>query len=106
MAYVIKGYPPKQINLQPTSTVEEVLQNLAVLLSTFQGSAPMGRGIGLKGSFLDKPTPVAEALLVAEVNQAVTQWEPRASVLHTTFEYDTEHPERLIPVVEVEIDGE
>ena len=106
MSYIVKGYPLSDINLAPESEVEEVLQNVAALLATYQQSVPMGRDIGIRGEFVDKPMPAAEAILVAEVNDAIPLWEPRATVVSASIEYDSDNPGKMIPVVEVEINGE
>lgn len=106
MSYLVKAGGLEKINLAPESLVEEVLQNVAVILSTAQYSVPLARRLGLPMRFLDKPLPVAQAMLVAEVNEAIKEQEPRATVVETKFELDEENPGKLIPIVEVEINGE
>ena len=106
MSFVVKGNVISKINLSPETEIEEILQNIAVLLSTPKGSVPLDRDLGLPMAFLDKPAPVAEAILVAEVNEVIPMYEPRVTVVNTTFEFDSNNPGRMIPVVEVEINNE
>lgn len=105
MAYIVKAYAPGKINLAPESTVEEVLQNVAMIISTPRFSVPLDRGLGLAQRFLDKPIQVAQTILVSEVLEAVERDEPRAKIENVTFELgDT--PGALIPVVEVSINDD
>lgn len=105
MAYIVKAYTAEKINLAPESTVEEILQNVAMIISTPQFSVPLDRGLGLAQRFIDKPIQIAQTILVSEVLDAVEQYEPRARVENVTFELgDT--PGALIPVVEVNINDD
>lgn len=47
MAYVVKAFCLKKINLAPENTVEEVLQNVAMIISTPKFSVPLDRGFGM-----------------------------------------------------------
>ena len=67
MAYTVKAYALEKINLAPEDTTEEVLQNVAVILSTPKFSVPLERGLGLAQRFLDKPIPAAQSILISEV---------------------------------------
>lgn len=102
MAYIVKAYEPGKINLAPETTVEEVLQNVAMILSTPKFSVPLDRGLGLAQRFLDMPIQAAQAVLISEVLDAVERDEPRAEVLSVTFEQG-ETPGKLILIVEVNI---
>lgn len=44
----------------PATLEEEVMQNLAMILSTPKGTAPLFRDFGLSMDFVDKPSVVAE----------------------------------------------
>jgi phage baseplate assembly protein W len=105
MSYIVRGVDLTQIKLAPATVEEDVLQNVAVILSTLRGSCPLAREIGLKGEFVDKPMPVARTLLIADIMESVSSQEPRAAVLGVTFEGDADTPAKLIPVVEVDIVG-
>jgi hypothetical protein len=93
-----------EINLAPQTVEEEVLQNVAMILATPQFSVPLDRGLGLKQEFVDKPLPAAQAILVAEIIDAVETYEPRATVENVYFKQG-ENPGKLIPFVEVSING-
>lgn len=93
-----------QINFAPASTVEEVLQNVRTLLGTTKFSAPLDREFGLKTSLIDRPTPQAQALISADIVQAIRRWEPRAKVEQVTFAGDKEG--YLVPKVRVKIEDE
>ncbi len=106
MAYVVKAFGLKKINLAPESTVEEVLQNIAMILSTPKFSVPLDRGFGLAQRLIDKPIQTAQPLLISEVLDAIEEYEPRAEVENVSFVLG-ERPGALIPIVEVNIiDGE
>lgn len=102
MAYIVKAYDLTNINLAPETTAEEVLQNVAVIISTPKFSVPLDRGLGMPQRFVDKPIQVAQSILISEVLDAVERDEPRAEVLNVTFEFG-ETPGALIPIVEVNI---
>lgn len=104
MAHTITVGGAANITLAPASLVEEVIQNITMILSTPQNTAPLDRDFGLPVRFLDKPIPVAEALLVAEVLDAIEKYEPRAEVLDVSFVRD-ERTGKIIPSLEVEING-
>ena len=103
MTYTISATDLGRLHFNETDTVNSVLQNIAVILSTRKGSVPLYREFGLDNSFLDKPMPVAKVLMVAPVREAVETWEPRATVLNVSFKEDVSNPGTLIPTVEVEI---
>lgn len=106
MAYIVKAYALEKISLAPENTTEEVLQNVAIILSTPKFSVPLERGLGLAQRFLDKPIQAAQSILISEVFDAIEAFEPRAEVENVTFELG-DRPGTLIPIVEVNItDGE
>jgi len=92
------------INLQPQSVNEEVLQNVAMILATPKFSVPLDRDLGMTNQFLDKPTPAAQALMIAEIVDAIEKYEPRATVEEVKFRQGSGEG-ALIPVVEVSING-
>ncbi len=104
MVYTIAGGGVGTITLAPSTVVEEVLQNVAMILSTPKFTVPLDRNFGLSARFLDKPSPVSEAMIIAEVIDAIEEYEPRAEILNVTFERD-ESIGKLIPRLEVEING-
>ena len=80
-----------------------MLQNIAVLLATRQGTVPLYREFGLPMRFLDKPTHIARPMMVSEVKEAIERFEPRAAFVRVLFDQDAGVPGKLIPTVEVEI---
>ena len=63
MAYTVKAFALEAVNLAPESTLEEILQNVAVIISTPKFSVPLERGLGLSQRFIDKPIPAAQSIL-------------------------------------------
>ena len=102
MSYMVSSKNLGSITLNESDPVRAALQNIAIILSTRQLSVPLYRDFGLPMQFIDKPMAVARPLLIAEIKDAITEYEPRATVLNITFEDDT--PGKLIATVEVEID--
>lgn len=49
-----------EIDLAPANDHQAVIQNIAVILDTVQGSCPMFRDFGLPGSLYGRPQPVVE----------------------------------------------
>ncbi len=105
MNYSVSASMPIKINLAPDSLIEEVLQNLSMILQTIKNTAPLYRDFGISGKFIDKPIPVAETLLVAEIYEAVEKYEPRAEIVGITFDCDNSTG-KLIPCLEVKINAE
>jgi len=102
VAHIIKAYDLQNINLAPETREEEIMQNVAVIISTPKFSVPLDRGLGMAQRFVDKPIQVAQSILISEVLDAVERDEPRVEVLNVTFEMGGT-PGALIPVVEVDI---
>lgn len=105
MSYIVSATDLRSVRLNESDTVNSVLQNIAVILSTPKGSVPLYRDFGLDWRFLDKPVPVAKVLMLPYVREAVDRWEPRARVVRIDFDEDPARPGRLIPTVEVEINA-
>ena len=103
MGYTINPQGLGKVSLNETDTVASVLQNVALILATPQGTVPLYRGFGIRGRFIDKPPHVARAMMIAEVEEAIRKYEPRASVVGVTFQTDENNPGRMFPIVEVEI---
>lgn len=86
MAYIVKAFTPANSTLRRETLEEEVLQNVAIIVSTPKFSVPLDRGLGLAQRFIDKPIQVAQSILISEVLDAVEEYEPRAEVTNVTFE--------------------
>ena len=92
------------VNFSPSSTVEEILQNVRTIISTVKMSVPLDRDFGVDYSFVDKPTAKARAMYSSEIIQAVKKYEPRANIVSISFSADIDG--KLSPKVEVSINGE
>ena len=92
----------REINMEPQTETEEIMQNVAVILATPKFSVPLDRGLGLQMTFLDKPVPAARPLAIGEIMDAIEEGEPRVKVREVDFLEDSMMG-RLVPVAEVEI---
>ena len=103
MTYQVRAADLSAVRLNESDTVSPVLQNIAVLLATRQGTVPLYRDFGLPMRFLDKPANIARPMIVSEVKEAIERFEPRAAFVRVLFDQDAGVPGKLIPTVEVEI---
>lgn len=78
-----------EINFAPGSETEEILQNVRTILTTGVGTVPLDRDFGTSREYVDKPLPVARSLMQAAVIDAITEFEPRATVESVTFDDST-----------------
>lgn len=92
----------QNINMEPQTIEEEIMQNVAVILATPKFSVPLDRGLGMNMNFLDKPVPSAKVLAIGDVMDAIEEGEPRVKVREVDFLEDG-MTGRLVPVAEVEI---
>ena len=106
MSYFVSATDLRNIRFQEQDTLSSILQNIAVLLSTPRGSVPLYREFGIVASILDRPIPVAKVMMIADIREAVEEWEPRVTVLDVELAEDPSDPGKLIPTVEVEINDE
>lgn len=93
-----------QINFDPATVQQEVVQNVATLLGTLRYSVPYDRSFGLSALWLDDPTPTTRAKLTAEVVAQVRRYEPRATVEEVLYDEDQDEG-RLKPRVRVSINA-
>ena len=68
-------------SLCENNKLKSILQNISLIISTRKGSVPMYRGFGLPMMFLDKPSNIADTILLSEAIDAVSTYEPRAEVV-------------------------
>lgn len=106
MSYTVRATDLKNIRFAEADTVNSVLQNIAVILSTPKGSVPQYREFGLDWSYLDRPMPIAKVLMLPEVKEAIERWEPRATFVDISLTEDPLKPGTLFPAVVIEIKGE
>ena len=86
--------------------VDEVLQNVAMILTTPKGTVPLRRDWFVNLSFLSTPTPAAQVRVASEIFQAIRRHEPRARIVGPVrfIQSDTEAlGGRIIPAVTVEV---
>lgn len=88
-------------NFGATGT-EEIQQNVAVIISTPQGSVVSDRAFGINFNIVDRPLLIAKGLLIQNYTEAVRTYEPRAEVTSVTFNTDPDTG-LLIPKVVVNI---
>lgn len=103
MKYTVSVSDLDHVSLNEPDDVASILQNIAIILNTRQGTCPQYREFGLPREYLGAPIPVAKTLLISEIKDAIELYEPRAMVLGVTFAGDADTPANLVPIVEVEI---
>ncbi|MDR1158365.1 MAG: GPW/gp25 family protein [Oscillospiraceae bacterium] len=106
MNYRVSAKDPREITLNESDPVASVLQNIAIILKTRKHSVPLYRDFGLSGQFIDKPIHIAKPMLIAELTEAIAEYEPRATVVRVTLEESQNIPGKLVVTVEVEIGDE
>lgn len=105
MTYSVSATEPIKINLAPATAIEEIIQNISMILQTVKNTAPLYRDFGISASYIDKPIPVAETLIVSEIYEAVEKYEPRAEIKKVYFDRDDKNG-KIIPCLEVEINAD
>lgn len=105
MSYTVSATDLRHLRFNEPDLVSSVLQNIAVLLSTPRGSVPLYRDFGISVDILDRPIPAAKAMMIADIREAIEEWEPRATVTDIEFSEDMAEG-KLVPTVEVEINDE
>lgn len=94
----------KKINWNATG-VEEVIQNVAFILSTYVMSCPLDREFGWEPN-LDGPIERAMAVNNARITEAINIFEPRAQVESIRYDQTVDDAMNglLRPIVKVVID--
>lgn len=105
MSYTIDTTKEEQININPATVEEEVIQNLWFLYSSIEYDVPLDRALGLNATYIDKPIETAKALATTDIYDKTEQYEPRAEIVNIDFSVDYERG-ILKPIVEVEINDE
>lgn len=93
----------KNINFGATG-VEEILQNVAFILSSSVMSCPLDREFGWNTG-LDDPIQIRKAKIVYEITEAVARFEPRAIIAAVEVEGDGLQG-KLVPRAKVRINDE
>ncbi|MFK4167702.1 lysozyme [Paenibacillus lautus] len=87
------GTPPASMRFGLTG-IDSIKQNIQVIASTYAGTVPLDRALGLSPDVVDQPDIVAQALFVNELMAAITEFEPRAEVTSIDFEQGQEEAEK------------
>lgn len=98
MIYSVDMRQQSAIDFAPADLVAEVSQNIRTILSTYGGSVPLARNIGVNREILDEPIQLVKARLSNEIAAAVLEQEPRAAVTEVTILEDAASG-RLDPLV-------
>ncbi len=102
MTYIIDTSKSINLTLTPETTIQEIVQNVSVIISTPKFTIPLDRNFGTNQSFIDKPIEIAKTLIIAEIYKAVGEYEPRVEVENITFSQDNTNG-ILSPILEVNI---
>ena len=78
--YTIFGIDIRHINWFPESVIEEILQNVAVLITTVRGSVVLDRNLGLSATFIDEPAQRSMAMASIFLLETIREYEPRVDV--------------------------
>lgn len=93
-----------EVTFAPASTVQEVIQNVRMIITTPKGTVPLDREFGIDATIVDKPLPVAQAQLARDIVNAVKKYEPRARVTKVEFEDGSGAINGVLkPIVRIEI---
>lgn len=98
---VYKVTPTGAITLNEPDPVKSILQNVSIILRTWQESVPMFREFGMPMQFVDAPVNAALPTMIVEVREAIQKFEPRAELVSVNFSHDISGV--LTPEVEVTI---
>ena len=103
--HTLMGIDLREINMFPRTTIEEILQNVRMLLTTVQGTVPLDRELGLTNTFIDDPSPRGMMRFAIFALETIQDYEPRVEVTDIDFapRPDDAMDGRLYPRVRVRI---
>lgn len=104
MSYTVSASRRTGIRLNETDRTESILQNVSIILRTWQGNVPLYREFGMPMRFIDRPMIAAAPAMIVEIREAIQRFEPRAELVSAKFTQDPTGV--LIPEVEVDIINE
>jgi phage baseplate assembly protein W len=90
------------IILQPSTTSEEIAQNVRIIAGTRQGTQPLNRSLGIQADIIDAPGPRGQALFVAAIIDTLPRQEPRVNVNRVEFSGDSSGGE-YSPTIDYEV---
>lgn len=103
MSYTVSTADTKDIILNENEHVSSVLQNVWLLLSTWEGDVPLYRDYGLNPELLHRPINAVESLLVEDITEKIEKYEPRCTLVSCTFSASKNRPDILGITVEIEV---
>ena len=103
MTFIIDTTKKSEINLNPATVYEEIIQNLHFLYSSIEFDIPLDRALGLNPIYVDRTIETAKALAIADIYEKTEKYEPRAEVVNIDFNGNKNG--MLKAVIEVDING-
>lgn len=91
----------ESIDLAPANVHQEVLQNVAIIIDTWENTCPMLRGLGIPAQLIGRPLPVVKNIMIGQLYDQIEQNEPRAILGDITFE-ENAFTGKLIPIIEIQ----
>ncbi len=91
----------ESIDLAPANDHQAVLQNIAIIIDTWENSCPMLRELGIPAQLIGRPLPVVKNIMVGQLYDQIEQYEPRAILGDITFE-ENAFTGKLIPIIEIQ----
>ena len=88
MAQLVVTGDAQPVVIAPENLAEEVAQNVRMIITTPKGSVPLDRDFGLDFSVVDRPMPMARALMEVDIVSQVGRYEPRAKVIKVDWLQD------------------
>ena len=103
--HTIFGIDVRRVNWFPESVIEEILQNVAVLITTVRGSVVLDRSLGIDARFIDEPSPRGMMKASIFLLETIQDYESRVHVQKIDFEpnLDAALDGKLYPRVVVRI---
>ena len=103
MSKIINTAAIKKITLNESDTEKSVMQNIAIIIRTRTETVPLYREFAMSHGYVDKPMTVAAPEIIADLREAIEQYEPRVRVKSIRFGIHPDKPGTLMPEVEVDI---
>lgn len=91
----------ESIDLSPANIHQEVLQNVAIIIDTWENTCPMLRALGILAQLIGRPLPVVKNIMIGQLYDQIEQNEPRAILGGITFE-ENAFTGKLIPIIEIQ----
>ena len=100
---IVSGTVGEAINFAPSTTEEEIVQNIRTLLTTAVFSVPLERRLGVAWNLVDSPlNEDIEASYREDIFNQIRLYEPRVEVVSIDFKYMPAES-KVVPIVEFKI---